>query len=105
MTDRLRTVIESVAQLPPNEQLELIEEISRSLRSHYQPKLIRGHVTEFAQSDAVPGHIKRTEPLQDLSQCKAAFWPDDETADDINDFIEQQRQEDLLREQNEYSAA
>lgn len=95
MTERLRTVIESVAQLPPNEQLELIEEISRSLRSHYQPKLMRGRIAEIAPLDAA--HVKRTLPVQDLSQLKADFWPEDETADDINDFIEQQRQEDLLR--------
>jgi hypothetical protein len=105
MTDRLRAVIDSVAQLPPNEQLELIEEISRSLKNQYQPKVMRGRLEEFVPAESVSIPIKRTPPVQDLAQLKADFWPEEETADDINAFIEQQRREDLLREQNEYGAA
>lgn len=105
MTDTLQTMIEAVEQLSPNEQLELIATVSRALQKQYQPQRIYGRIQEFVPADSLPVDIKRSAPLKDLSQLKAAFWPEDETADDINEYIEQQRREDLLREQNEYGVA
>ena len=101
MTENLQTVIEAVEQLSPDDQLELIASVSRSLQKQYQPK----RAPAFALPDAIPAEVRRTSPLQHISQLKADFWPVDETADDINDYLEQQRREDLLREHNEHGAA
>ncbi len=105
MTETLQTVIEAVEQLSPDEQLELIATVSRALQKQYQPQRTYAKSQEFAPADSIPAAIKRSLPLKDLSQLKAAFWPEDETAEAINEYIEQQRREDLLREQNEYGAA
>ena len=43
---------------------------------------------------AIPAEVKRTEPVTDLLQLVADFWPQDETADDINTYIAMQRTED-----------
>jgi hypothetical protein len=99
MTDNLQTVIEAAEQLSPNEQIELIEAVSRSLQNKYLPQRVLETVQELFPAKTIPAEIKRTMPVQDLSQLKANFWPEDETADDINTFIEQQRRADLLREQ------
>ncbi len=62
-------------------------------------------MTVNLQTNAIPAGVRRTLPLQQISQLKAEFWPEDETADNINNYLEQQRKEDLLREQGEYGAA
>lgn len=99
MTDNLQTVIEAAEQLSPSEQLELIEAVSRSLQDKYPPRQVLETMKKLTPSETIPPAIKRAMPLRDLSQLKADFWPEEETADDINAFIEQQRQADLLREQ------
>lgn len=105
MTENLKAAINVVTQLTPDEQLELIATVSRSLQKQYQPKHTYMRSQEFVSPDNIPAEVKRTPPLRDISQLKADFWPTDETADDINNFVEQQRKDDLQRELNEYGAA
>ncbi len=105
MTEHLQTVFNTIAQLTPDEQLELIATVSLSLQKQLQPRRIRLSIQEFAPSDIIPAGVRRTPPLQKISQLKAGFWPEDETADDINNYLEQQRKEDLLREQGGDGAA
>lgn len=38
---------------------------------------------------------QQTQPVSDLSTLQADFWPEDESADDIIAFVEQQRREDV----------
>ncbi len=85
MTVSVEQVLQAAQRLSPAEQLELIRAISQSLLRQYQRD----------SSDAIPSHIKRTAPVTDLAQLAADFWPDDESADDINDYIAQQRQAGL----------
>jgi hypothetical protein len=105
MTENLQAVIDVIERLSPNEQLEVIATVSRGLQKQYQPKQIATKTQKFVPVNLIPTEIKRSPPIKNLSQLKADFWPDDETADDINGYLEQQRREDLLREQNEYGAA
>lgn len=88
MTTSVERVFRTVQNLSPAEQLELIQAISQSLRQHYQQ----------IQSDAIPEHVKRTAPITDLEQLAADFWPEDESADDINAYITQQRHADRLKD-------
>jgi hypothetical protein len=39
-----------------------------------------------------------TPPIQNKAQLKAEWWPEEETADDLNEFVRQLRQDDLRRE-------
>ncbi len=88
MTADVERVLHDVQRLSPIEQLELIQAISQSLLHQYR---------EPEQPD-IPAHVKRAGPVTDLAQLAADFWPEDESADDINSYIAQQRREDQLRE-------
>jgi hypothetical protein len=88
MTANVERVFQAVQHLSLAEQLELIQVISQSLRRHYQQP----------ETDAIPQYVKRTAPVADLAQFAADFWPEDESADEINAYIAQQRREDRLRD-------
>lgn len=87
MTARVKRVLQVVQHLSPAEQLELIQAISQSLLHQYQQRT----------ADAIPQYVKRTTPVTDLAQLAADFWPEDESADDINDYIAHQRREDRMK--------
>ncbi len=91
MTENLQEVIDVIESLSANDQLELIATVSCGLQEKYQLEKIAASLPEFAPLNSIPPDIKRSTPLKNLSQLKADFWPEDETADDINKFIEQQR--------------
>jgi hypothetical protein len=86
MTTRVEQLLEVAEQLSQSEKLELIQALSQSLLRYYQPEEI----------ERIPSHVQRTAPVADLASLAADFWPEDETADDVNDFIAQQRREDRL---------
>lgn len=93
---RLQTLIEAVQELSPLEQLSLINAITQSLHrsyQHLQP------VADFWQPQTLEQHIQaqQTQPVEDIADLQASFWPEDESADDIIEYIYQQRQEDRLR--------
>lgn len=86
MTANVENLFRVVQTLSPAEQLELIQAISHSLQQQYYQ----------SNPDAIPQSVKRTAPVTDLSQLAADFWPQDESAEDINTFIAQQRLEDRV---------
>jgi len=88
MTSSVARVFRTIQHLSPAEQLELIQAISQSLQRQYQP----------IDVDAIPPSVKRTPPITDLTDLAADFWPEDESADDINAYVAQQRREDRMRE-------
>jgi hypothetical protein len=88
MTTSVEHVLQAAQHLSPAEQLELIQAISQSLLRQYRQ----------TESDVIPQYVKRTAPITDLAQLAADFWPEDESADDINDYIAQQRREDRMKD-------
>jgi hypothetical protein len=74
--------------LKPVDQLQLIQELLRDLQQNYQQP-----------SDTIPPNVRRAAPVGDLAEFAADFWPEDETADDINDFVAQQRAADRTSDQ------
>jgi len=44
----------------------------------------------------IPASVRRSQPVTSLDQLAAEFWPEDESADDINNFIAQQRTADRM---------
>ncbi len=86
----VQRVFRAAQRLSPAEQLELIQAISHALQLRYRQEEATG---------SIPSYIKRTPPVTDIAQLAADFWPEDETADDINAYIVRQRREDLMREQ------
>ncbi|MBI1297833.1 hypothetical protein GC175_23100 [bacterium] len=95
MTAHLQNLIHSAEQLTPIEQVELINAISGLLYRHYRKEQTP---VNFWQPQDIASIIasQGSQPVSDISSLKASFWPDDETADDIVQFVEQQRQEDQI---------
>lgn len=90
MTSIVQTLLDTVEELSSVEQLQLIQAISHSLQDRY---LASSDVdkTSAAPMDTIPANVKRSRPVQDLAHLAADFWPEDESADDINTFIARQR--------------
>ena len=88
MMTTIEEVREAARRLPPVEQFQLIRELLRGLEQGYQ-----------MPGDAIPAVLRRTAPVRDLAELAADFWPEDETADDINDFVARQRADDRLSDQ------
>ncbi|NTU85762.1 MAG: hypothetical protein HGA45_41610 [Chloroflexales bacterium] len=82
------TTIEAAQRLQPVEQLQLIQELLRGLQQGYQQP-----------GDAIPSEVRRAAPVTDLADLATDFWPEDETADDINDYVARQRAADRLSDQ------
>lgn len=97
MTLQLQQVIAAARALPPRDKLELLGVISRDLQRVYglaeesaafwSPRTI----DEIAQSQAVP-------VISDVRALAVDFWPEDESADDLSQFVARQRSTDLTRD-------
>lgn len=97
MTPKLQNLIEAAQELSPLEKIELIQAVSQLLSEHYQRELPATDfwqprsIEQIAQAQSVP-------PVEDISTLRVDFWPEDESADDVIDYIYQQRAEDRLRD-------
>ncbi len=62
---------------------------------HYRQELPS---PDFWQPQSIESIVasQQTQPISSLSTLKADFWPEDESADDFIEFVEQQRQTDRL---------
>ena len=83
----VESVLDAAQSLSPVEQLQLIQALSQGLQQRYQ---------QIIPIDTIPPSVKRTQPVTDLSDRAVDFWPDDESAEDINTFVAQQRAADRL---------
>ncbi len=93
MTTELATVIRAVRTLSHREKLELLQIISQDLQ--HDLALVEGNTRFWATQrldDLI--HAQQTPIIGDVSRLGADFWPEDETADDINAYLEQQRRND-----------
>jgi hypothetical protein len=89
-TQTLQHAIEAAQALSPREKYQLIEVIARSLT---QADAIETQSIAFLRGYTLDELIAEQQPpvITDLDALAADFWPEDETADDINAYIEQQR--------------
>jgi hypothetical protein len=96
MTPKLQALIEAAQELSPLEQLNLISAVSQSLHRNYQRLQPR---VDFWHPQTLEQHIQaqQTQPITDIADLQVSFWPEEESADDIIEYIYQQRQEDRLR--------
>lgn len=88
MQMKLQDLIDASQDLTPVEQIQLLNALTQSL---YRLQINKQR--EAMSPDSVHA-FNRTPPVTDLSSFIADFWPENESADDLNDFIYQQRQAD-----------
>ncbi|RRR69997.1 MAG: hypothetical protein EI684_14145 [Candidatus Viridilinea halotolerans] len=95
-TTTVQSVVTAAQALSPTEQFEVIQMLTRVLQQRY------AHTVSFsiAQTPSIllPATVRRTPPVTNLADFAAEFWPEDETADDINTYIAQQRAFDRIRD-------
>ena len=97
MTLQLQAVLVAARALSPRDKLELLEAISHDLQQSYafvdqgatfwSPRSI----DEIVQAQAAP-------VITDIQALAVDFWPEDESADDVNQFIAEQRRADRTRD-------
>lgn len=95
MNKRLRSLIDSAAQLSIMEQLQLMQAISQSLYKHHH-KLITAN---FKKSDTLEelAREQNMTPITALSSLAVDFWPEQESVDEFIRYTDEQRKEDGLR--------
>lgn len=97
MTPQLQQVIAAARALSPRDKLELLEAISRDLQHTYAFTAESAafwsspSIDEIAQAQAAP-------VVTDVQALAVDFWPEEESADDINRFIAEQRHADRMRD-------
>jgi hypothetical protein len=96
-TTTVQAVVAAAQQLSPTEQLEVIQALTRVLQQRYsqagvRPAGVEEHIV------VLPATVRRTPPVTDLRDFAGDFWPEDETADDINEYLAQQHSADRLRD-------
>src|SRR5437016_288210 len=95
MTRKVQAVLEAATALTTPEQLELLQALADALQQNYLQRLeeksrsfwVHKSLEELIAEQQVP-------VVTDISTLVADFWPEDETADDINTFIAEQRRAD-----------
>ncbi|MCB0303978.1 MAG: hypothetical protein KDI38_09375 [Calditrichaeota bacterium] len=95
MSPQLKTIIDEARGLSPLEQIELISAISQWLGEHYPGLSIH---SDFWHPKTLEALLENhpAQPFEGIDDQAVDFWPEDESADEFNAFIEQQRHEDLL---------
>ena len=92
-TITVQAVVAAAQRLSPTEQFEVIQALTRVLQQRYVQSNVADNPTI-----SLPATIRRTPPVTDLAHFAADFWPEDETADDINTYIAQHRAADRMRD-------
>ena len=87
MNTTTQAVVAAAQRLSPSEQLEIIQALSRSLQQAYP----QTEPAKASDGPVLPAFIRRTPPVSDLRHLAADFWPDDESADSINNYLTRQR--------------
>ena len=93
MTTRLRSLLEAAQTLSNQEKLELIQRLSASLRHHDEAMGDGSADPDFWRSPTLEtlAAEQAVAPVTNVRALTAAWWPDDETADDLIAFIRHQR--------------
>lgn len=93
MTQEFATVIRAVRELSQREKLELLQVITQDLQQSVS--LLEGN-TQFWSSPSLNDLVSSQQPpiVQDVSALSADFWPDNESADDFNAYMEEQRKKE-----------
>jgi len=96
MSSQLKTLINEAQALTPLEQVELITAISQLLQNTY--KLLQTN-TDFWEPKTLEQYFKERQvrAVDNIFDFAADFWPEEESIDDFNKYISQQRHEDRLR--------
>jgi hypothetical protein len=83
----VQSVVNAARKLSPIEQLEVIQALSEAL----QQFVAKSPAFTDTTTSHLPDYVRRAPPITNLEFLAADFWPEDESADDINAFVRKQR--------------
>lgn len=93
MNSNLNTIIKYAKKLNPNEQVELIAAVSKFLKGNQKKILIN---SDFWEPKSIEYLAKSQKyKINEELEIDSSFWPEDESIDDFNNFINNQRNEDI----------
>jgi hypothetical protein len=93
MTQELATVIRTIRALSQRDKLEILHVITHDLQQGYA--LAEGTTAFWSPRSLEELITAQNAPIiDDIALLGADFWPEDETADDINTYITQRRKEE-----------
>ncbi len=96
MNTRVQNIVEASRALSPLEKLEVIQELSRNLHEEYAVEALGAEFWK-APFGTDTGRAHSTPVITDIQALAVDFWPSEESADDINKFVSEQRLADSLR--------
>ena len=93
MSRKLQSIIDAAQELSPLEQLQLIEAVSEFLQLKYRPT---EPTIDFWNPQPIEdlARAQNKRPVTNIAELAADFWPEEETADDVIEYVYQQRQAD-----------
>lgn len=97
-TTPVQAVVAAAQRLSPTEQFEVIQALTRVLQKRYVRSNADTAPVNTRSTMSLPPHIRRTPPVTNPANFAADFWPEDETADEVNDFVAEQRPADRMRD-------
>ncbi len=94
MSPQLQTLINEARGLNATEQMELISAISQFLQKRYRIN------NNFWNAKTVKQHIEEQQIgiTKSVSDLGVDFWPEEDSVDEFNEFIRQQRYDERLSE-------
>lgn len=98
VTAKLQPLVQAIDELSTLERLSLLRIISDSLSRIYEQKDADPSGFWTGQTLEQLLQTQQTRPIEDIRQLRADFWPEDESADDLIEYVYGQRQEDRSRE-------
>jgi hypothetical protein len=96
MTQQLQSVIDAARDLSAREKLELMQVIASDIMQ-VDSSLVEGD-TQFRACRSIAELVssQSTPVVTDLQSLAADFWPADESADEINQFVAERRLADRM---------
>ncbi len=97
MRKRVKELMDAAIGLSLSEQLELLAALSNQLQANFQST---EKEQEFWRGKTLEEHIQEQKviPKSKLPDYAMDFWPEEETVDDFNQFLQEQRRADMSRE-------
>lgn len=90
MTVALQKVIEAALTLAANDKLELLQVLATDLQQNATFSAANAAFWEVRSLDEIAA-TQQAGVINDVKTLAVDFWPDDESADDFNDFVADQR--------------
>jgi len=88
-----QTIVQEIQRLTPQEQIDLLQILSRSINDVSRQN---NGANAFWKHRQLAEHIQqqKVQPATDIASLKGDFWPEEESVDEMLEYIYSQRYEE-----------